>query len=88
MRLVLPFVGQDEVDVAERERGQRLLGLGFDELAAQARRLPRKRLHRRDGEAERDRLEGGDPRPPGDAARDARRAPASARSARPSSASA
>ena len=26
-RLMLPLVGQHEVDVAERERGQRLLGL-------------------------------------------------------------
>ena len=66
---MLPLVGQDEIDVAERERGQRLLGLGLDELAAQAGRLARERLHRRDGEAERHRLEGGDPPPPGDAAR-------------------
>ena len=45
VRLVLPLVGQDEIDVAERERGQRLLGLGLDELAAQAGRLPRERMH-------------------------------------------
>ena len=69
VRLVLPLVGQDEIDVAERERRQRLLGLGLDQLAAQAGRLARERLHRRDGEVERDRLERGDPRPPGDAAR-------------------
>ena len=37
-RLVLPFVAQHEVDVAEGERGQRVLGLGLDQLAAQARR--------------------------------------------------
>ena len=38
-RLVLPLVAEHEVDVAERERGQRLLGLGLDQLAAQPRRL-------------------------------------------------
>ena len=69
VRLVLPLVGQDEVEVAERERGQRLLGLGLDELAAQAGRLARERLHRREREPDRDRLEGGDPPPPRDAAR-------------------
>ena len=51
-RLVLPLVGQDQVDVPERERGQRLLGLGLDELAAQVGRLSRERLHRRHGEVE------------------------------------
>ena len=69
VRLVLPLVGQHEVDVAERERGQRLLGLGLDELAAQAGRLARERLHRRQREPDRDRLEGGDAPSPGDAAR-------------------
>ena len=38
-RLVLPLVAEHEVEVAERERGQRLLGLGLDQLAAQPRRL-------------------------------------------------
>ena len=59
-RLVLPLVAEHEVDVAERERGQRLLGLGLDELAAQARRVARERLHRREREPQRDRLEAGD----------------------------
>jgi hypothetical protein len=68
MRLVLPLVGQHEVDVAERERGQRLLGLGLDQLAPQRRGLAGERLHRRDGEPERDGLEGGDPAAPGDPA--------------------
>ena len=67
-RLMLPFVGQDEVDIAERERGQRLLGFGLDELAAQLGRLSGERPHRRDGQAERDRLEGRDPPAAGDAA--------------------
>ena len=68
-RLVLPLVGQHDVDVPERERGQRLLGLGLDELAAQAGRRARERLHRGGGDPDRHRLEGGDPRQPGDAAR-------------------
>jgi hypothetical protein len=45
-RLVLPLVAEHEVDVAHRQRGQRLLGLGLDELAAQPRRVARQRLHR------------------------------------------
>ena len=68
-RLVLPFVGQDEIDVPERERGQRLLRLGLHELAAQAGRLLRERLHRRGGQVDRDRLERGDSPPPGHGAR-------------------
>ena len=87
VRLVLPLVGQDEVDVAERQRRQRLLGLGLDELAAQAGRLARERAHGRDGEAQRGRLERGDPRPPGDVPA-AAASSASASSARSSSASA
>ena len=67
-RLVLPLVGQHEVDVPERQRGQRLLGLGLDELAAQAGRRAGERLHRRRRDADRHRLEGGDARQPGDAA--------------------
>ena len=65
---MLPLVGQDEVHVSERERWQRLLGLAFDQLAAQIGRVPRERLHRRHGDVERDRLEGGDPPPPRHAA--------------------
>ena len=42
--LVLPLVAEHEVDVAERERRQRLLGLGLDELAPQARRVAGERL--------------------------------------------
>ena len=67
-RLVQPLVAQHEVDVAERQRGQRLLGLGLDQLAAQPRRVVRQRLHRRQGEAQRHRLEGGDPTAPRDRA--------------------
>ena len=36
--LALPLVAEHEVEVAERERGQRLLRLGLDDLAAQPRR--------------------------------------------------
>ena len=86
-RLVLPLVAQHEIDVAQRQRGQRVLGLGLDELAAQSRRVARERLHRRQGEVQRDGLERGDaPRPltvPAAAARSA-----SASAARSSSASA
>ena len=60
-RLRPPLVGQHQVHVAERERGQRLLGLRLDELAAQARRLARERLDRREREVQRHRLERGDP---------------------------
>ena len=35
--LVLPFVSEDEVDVAERERGERLLRLQLEQLAPQSR---------------------------------------------------
>ena len=65
-RLVLPFVGQHEVDVAECKRRQRLLGLGLDQLAAQRRCVAREGLHGRHGETQRDRLEGGDSAPPRD----------------------
>jgi hypothetical protein len=68
VRLVLPLVGQHEVDVAQRERRQRRLGLCFDELAAQPGSLPGQRAHRRRGQAQGDGLEGGDPPPPHDAA--------------------
>lgn len=64
MRLLLPFVGEDEVDVAERERGQRFLRLRFDELAAKGGRVTCKRLHRGNRETERNGLEGGDASPP------------------------
>jgi hypothetical protein len=65
-RLVLPLVAEDEVDVAERERGERLLGLGLDELGAQPRRGGPQGRHRRDRELERDRLERRDARAAGD----------------------
>jgi hypothetical protein len=68
-RPVAPFVADDEIDVAERERGQRVLGLGLDELAAKPRRVAGQRLHRRQRDAQRDRLEAGDPRAPGHRAR-------------------
>ena len=47
VRLVLPLVGQDEIDVPERERGQRLLRLGLDELAAEVGCISCECLHRR-----------------------------------------
>ena len=59
---MLPLVAEDEVEVAERQRGQRVLGLGLDELAAQPRRVARERLDRRQGEVEGHRLEGRDAR--------------------------
>ena len=68
MRLLLPFVGQDEIDVPECQRRQGLLRLRLDELAAQVGRLPRERPHRRDRKAERHRLEGGDAPPARDRA--------------------
>ena len=40
---MLPLVAEHEVHVAERERGQRGLGLGLDQLAAQPRRSSRSR---------------------------------------------
>ena len=65
---MLPLVGEHEVDVAERERGDRLLRLGLDELATQPRRVAAERLDGRDRELEHHRLEAGHPRPPGDGA--------------------
>ena len=67
-RLVLPLVADHEVDVAQRERRERLLGLALDELTAQRRCLGREPVHRRQREPERDRLEACDPRPAGDGA--------------------
>jgi hypothetical protein len=67
--LVLPLVGQDQVDVAERERGQRLFGLGLHELAAQPRRFARERTDGRHREPEAHRLKRRDTAPSGDAAR-------------------
>jgi hypothetical protein len=66
---MLPLVAEDEVEVPERKGGQRLLWLGFDQLAAELRGVPGESLHRRDREVQRGRLEGGDSCPPGDAAR-------------------
>ena len=60
-RLVQPLVTEHEVDLAQRESGQRLLGLGLDQLAAQPRRIGRQRLHRRQGEPQRHGLKAGDP---------------------------
>jgi len=64
VRLVLPFVGEHEIEVAERERGQRDLGLRLDQLAAQARCFLREHEHGRDGQAVGDRLERRDPASP------------------------
>jgi hypothetical protein len=66
---VLPFVGEHEVDVPERERGQRPLGLRLHELAAQPGRIGFQPPHGGERDPQRDGLEGRDPRPPGDAAR-------------------
>ncbi len=63
-RLVLPLVGQDEIEVPERERRERLLGLGLDQLAPQLGRLARERPDRGHGQPEPDRLEGRDPAAP------------------------
>ena len=65
-RLMLPLVTQDEVDVAELERGQRLLGLGLDELAAQLGRVALERLHGWDDELQRHGLKAGDASAAGD----------------------
>ena len=56
-----PLVTEHEVDLAQREGGQRLLGLGLDQLAAQPRRVGRQRLHRRQREPQRHGLKRGDP---------------------------
>jgi hypothetical protein len=64
--LVLPLVAEDQVEVAERERRDRLLGLGLDQLRAKARGLGPQPLHHRQRELERHRLERGDPRAAGD----------------------
>lgn len=68
--LVLPLVAEHEIDLAEWQRGKRLLGLGLDELAAERRRLVRQHLHRRDREVEGGRLERRDARTSGDGAGD------------------
>jgi hypothetical protein len=69
VRLLLPLVGQHEVDAAEGELGQGVLGLGLHELATQARRLARERRHGRHGDAQRGGLEGGDAAAPDHACR-------------------
>ena len=73
-RLVLPLVGEHEVDVAERERRQRLLGLGLDELAAQRGRVAAQRA-RSPGAARRSATDWkrGDPPAAGDGAAPPRR---------------
>ena len=67
-RLVLPLVAQHEVEVAAREGGQRVLGLGLDELAAQLRRLLGERRDHRQRDPQGDGLEARDPRAAGDGA--------------------
>jgi hypothetical protein len=64
-RLVLPLVAEHEVDVAERERGQSLLRLELDQLASEPRRVARERPHGGQRQAQRHRLEAGDPGAPG-----------------------
>jgi hypothetical protein len=68
-RLMLPLVAQHEVQVAERERGQRLLGLELQQLAAEGRRVARQGVHRGQREPQRHRLEPGDAGAPGHGAR-------------------
>ena len=63
-RLVLPLVGQYEIEVPERQRRERLLGLGLDQLAPQVGRVARERPDRGHGQPEPDRLEGRDPAAP------------------------
>ena len=55
-----PFVAEDEVEVAARERRERDLGLGFDQLAAELGRVAHQRLDRRERELQGDRLEARD----------------------------
>ena len=64
--LVAPLVAQHEVEVAQRQRGQGVLGLRLDQLAAQPRRLGRQRLDHRQGDAQRDGLEARDAAAPRD----------------------
>ena len=66
--LVLPLVAQHQVHVAQLQRGQRVLGLGLPELAAQLRVLARQLAHRGYGHLQRHRLERGDPPAPRDRA--------------------
>lgn len=65
-RLVLPLVPEDEVDVADREGRQRLLGLGLDQLAAQPWSVVSERFDRWQREADRNGLEGRDAPAAGD----------------------
>jgi hypothetical protein len=67
-RLVLPLVAEHEVDVAERQRGQRLLGLGLDNPAAQPREVALEPQDRRQRDAQEHRLEPGDAAAAGDGA--------------------
>ena len=60
-RLVLPLVAQHDVHVPQRQGRQRLLGLRLDELAAQPRRALAQRLHCRQRQPDRHRLEARDP---------------------------
>ena len=69
---MLPLVGEHEIDVAEDERGERLLRLGLDELAAQLLMLLHESPEGGDGDVERRGLEGRDPRSSGDPARSRR----------------
>ena len=71
-RLVLPLVAEHEVEVAEGERRQRLLGLGLEHLAAQARRVARQRLDGRERDAQQHRLEACDAPAAGDRPRGSR----------------
>jgi hypothetical protein len=68
----VPFVAQHQVDVAQRERRQRLLGLGLDQLAAQAGSVAGERCDGGGREPDGHRLKGGDLSPPGDPPRDRR----------------
>ena len=90
-RVMGPLVADHEVDAAERELGQRGLGLGLDQLAAELRGGGGQRRDRRRRDVNGGRLERGDPGPAADRARgggevglgDAPRGRAARRRARP-----
>jgi hypothetical protein len=68
-RVLPPLVPEHQVDVAQRQRRQRLLGLPVDHLAAQPRRLAREPSDRGQRDLQRDGFKAGDPPPAGDGAR-------------------
>jgi hypothetical protein len=65
---VLPLVAQHEVEVSESECGKGLLRLHLDQLAAESGCVARERLHGRQRQVHRYRLEPGDAATAGDGA--------------------